>query len=45
MTQVRALVGRYSQLGDNAYYHLFLQIDKAFNAALEADENNDGRPC
>lgn len=34
MTQVRALVGRYSKLGDNAYYHLFLQTDKAFNVAM-----------
>lgn len=34
MTQVYALVGRYSKLGDNAYYHLFLQIDDSFKAAL-----------
>ena len=44
MTQVRALVGRYSQLGDNAYYHLFLQIDKAFNAALEAEASSRTAP-
>jgi len=35
MTQVRALVGRYSPLGDNAYYHLFLKTDDAFKAAEE----------
>ena len=35
MTQVQALVGRYSKLGDKAYYHLFLQIDPAFKAAME----------
>ncbi|MDD7490621.1 MAG: S41 family peptidase [Bacteroides sp.] len=35
MTQLRALVGRYSKLGDNAYYHLFLDIDDCFNAALD----------
>ena len=34
MTQVRALVGRYSKLGDNAYYHLFLQTDKTFQVAM-----------
>ena len=34
MTQLRALVGRYSKLGDNAYYHLVLEIDDCFNAAL-----------
>ena len=34
MTQVQALVGRYSKLGDKAYYHLFLQIDPAFKAAM-----------
>jgi carboxyl-terminal processing protease len=34
MTQVRALVGRYSRLGDKAYYHLFLQTDDAFKAAM-----------
>ena len=35
MPQVRALVGRYSKLGDNAYYHLFLDIDDSFKAALD----------
>ena len=34
MTQVRALVGRYSQLGDNAFYHLYLQTDEVFKAAM-----------
>ena len=27
MPQVRALVGRYSKLGDDAFYHLYLDID------------------
>ncbi len=36
MTQVRALVGRYSRLGDNAYYHLFLQTDEIYKAATAA---------
>jgi len=34
MTQVRALVGRYSRLGDNAFYHLYLTTDDTFAAAL-----------
>ena len=34
MTQVQALVGRYSKLGDKAYYHLYLQIDDTFKAAM-----------
>ncbi len=35
MTQIKALVGRYSQLGDNAFYHLYLSIDDTFKAAIE----------
>lgn len=34
MTQVRALVGRYSKLGDNAFYHIYLDIDETVKAAL-----------
>ena len=34
MTQVQALVGRYSKLGDNAFYHLYLQTDDVFKAAM-----------
>ena len=34
MTQVHALVGRYSKLGDKAYYHLFLHTDPTFKAAM-----------
>lgn len=36
MTQIRALVGRYSKLGDKAFYHLWLQTDDTFAAALTA---------
>ncbi|MCQ2177825.1 MAG: S41 family peptidase [Bacteroidales bacterium] len=36
MAQVRALVGRYSKLGDNAFYHLYLAIDEVYAAALTA---------
>lgn len=35
MTQVRALVGRYSRLGDNAFHHLYLSIDDTYAAAIE----------
>ncbi|MBQ9399479.1 MAG: S41 family peptidase [Bacteroidales bacterium] len=35
MAQVRALVGRYSKLGDAAYYHLFVPIDRDIKAAIE----------
>lgn len=38
MPQIRALVGRYSKLGDKAYYHLFLDIDDTFNEALKPHE-------
>ena len=34
MTQVQALVGRYSKLGAKAYYHLFLHTDPTFKAAM-----------
>ena len=37
MTQIQALVGRYSKLGDKAYYHLFLQTDDIFKAAMRPD--------
>ncbi|MCQ2156274.1 MAG: S41 family peptidase [Bacteroidales bacterium] len=35
MTQIRALVGRYSSLGDKAFFHLYLQTDDTFKKALE----------
>jgi hypothetical protein len=34
MTQVNGLVGRYSKLGDKAYYHIFLQTDETFKKAM-----------
>lgn len=39
MTQVRALVGRYSKLGDQAFYHIYLDIDDTVNKALELLSN------
>lgn len=35
MTQVRALVSRYSKLGDNAFYHIYLTIDDTFAEAMK----------
>lgn len=35
MTQIRALVGRYSALSDNAFYHIYLSIDETFAAAVK----------
>ena len=37
MTSVRALVGRYSKLGDKAFYHIYLAIDNVFEAAIGSD--------
>lgn len=34
MPQVRALVGRYSKLGDEAFYHLYLDIDDVVEVAI-----------
>ena len=35
MPQVRALVGRYSKLGDKAFYHLYFDIDDTIAEALK----------
>ena len=35
MPQVKALVGRYSKLGDNAFYHLYLEVDDTFAEAMK----------
>lgn len=34
LPQLRALVGRYSKLGDNAFYKMYLEIDDVVKAAL-----------
>ena len=34
MPQLRALVGRYSKLGDNAFYRMYLDIDEVVKAAM-----------
>jgi len=38
LPQIKALVGRYSKLGDKAYYHLWLDIDDTFAEALKPHE-------
>ena len=34
LPQLRALVGRYSKLGDNAFYRIYLKIDNVVKAAM-----------
>jgi len=38
MPQIKALVGRYSKLGDNAFYHLYLEMDETFDEAMKPHE-------
>jgi carboxyl-terminal processing protease len=38
MPQVKALVGRYSKLGDKAFYHLYLDMDDTFMEAMKPHE-------
>ena len=35
MTSVKALVGRYSKLGDEAFYHIYLTIDNVYQTAIK----------
>ena len=37
MPQIRALVGRYSKLDDEAFYRFYLEIDETLAAAMKAD--------
>lgn len=34
LPQLKALAGRYSQLGENAFYHFYLDFDETFKKAL-----------
>lgn len=36
LPQLKALVGRYSKLGENAFYKYYLPVDTTVEAALEA---------
>ncbi|MCH5172702.1 MAG: S41 family peptidase [Bacteroidales bacterium] len=40
ITQVQALVGRYSKLGDNAFYHIYLQTDEVYKAAMASSTDS-----
>ena len=37
MPQIKALVGRYSKLDDEAFYRFYLEIDETVKAALKTD--------
>lgn len=37
LPQLRALIGRYSKLGDNAFYKLYLSVDDTLLKAIELD--------
>lgn len=39
MPQLRALVGRYSKLDDEAFYRFYLPVDDVIQKALESDQN------
>ncbi len=38
--QLRALVGRYSRLGENAFYKMYLNMDPTLRKAIESDSRN-----
>jgi carboxyl-terminal processing protease len=38
MPQVKGLVGRYSKLGEEAFYRFYLSLDDAIQAALSRKE-------
>jgi carboxyl-terminal processing protease len=37
LPQLRALIGRYSRLGDNAFYKMYLGVDTTIKKAIESD--------
>lgn len=40
LPQLRALVGRYSRLGENAFYKIYLNVDVTLKKAIESDSRN-----
>lgn len=40
LPQLRALVGRYSRLGENAFYKMHLNVDVTLKKAIESDSRN-----
>ena len=37
LPQLRALIGRYSKLGDNAFYKMYLGVDTTIKKAIESE--------
>ena len=44
LPQLRALIGRYSKLGDNAFYKMYLNVDPTLKKAIESDSRNLSHP-
>jgi carboxyl-terminal processing protease len=40
LPQLRALIGRYSKLGDNAFYKMYLNVDPVLKKAIESDSRS-----
>lgn len=40
LPQLRALVGRYSRLGENAFYKMYLNVNVTLKKAIESDSRN-----
>lgn len=40
LPQLRALVGRYSKLGENAFYKMYLNVDVTLKKAIESDSRS-----
>lgn len=40
LPQLRALIGRYSRLGENAFYKMYLNVDVTLKKAIESDSRN-----
>ena len=40
LPQLRALVGRYSRLGENAFYKMYLNVDVTLKKAIESDSRS-----
>lgn len=40
LPQLRALVGRYSRIGENAFYKMYLNVDVTLKKAIESDSRN-----
>lgn len=40
LPQLRTLIGRYSRLGENAFYKMYLNVDVTLKKAIESDSRN-----